>query len=139
MGDRVRYRLSVGMAAWVRRLRAGGATWPDIAERLGWPIGNAQQNIEGALERADAEAGAADARSRAEAEAERDPILSRRCAECGAPAYTLVKDHAEGYFADPVAFVLLGGRWLCPECAPRRRRAPDVCAAFAQEYRTSFR
>lgn len=134
MGDRVRYRLSTGMAGWVRRLRDGGATWPEIAERLGWPIGNAQQNIEGALARADEEAEATDARSRAEAEAERDPILSRRCAECGAPAYTLVKDHAEGYFAVPVAFVRLGGRWLCPGCVPRRPKAPDVCAAFAEPY-----
>lgn len=137
---RRRYWLSPAMAGWVRRLRDGGATWTEIAERLHWPLGNAQQNIEGALARADEEAEATDARSRAEAEAERDPILSRRCAKCGAPAYTLVKDHAEGYFAAPVAFVRLGGRWLCGKCAPRRPKAPErVCPAFAQEYRTSFR
>ena len=60
MGNRVRYRLSTGMAGWVRRLREGGATWTEIADRLHWPLGNAQQNIEGALARADEEAGAAE-------------------------------------------------------------------------------
>ena len=134
MSGPARYRLSVGMAAWVRRLREGGATWTEIADRLHWPLGNAQQNIEGALARADEEAEATDARSRAEAEAERDPILSRRCAECGAPNYTLVKDNSLGFVALPVGFVRLGGRWLCARCAPRRRMAPDVCPAFAVPY-----
>ena len=118
MGRKPRFWLSPAMAEWVRRKRAEGTPWREIAERLRWPADNARQNIERALERGPDPAQAE--RNRAEEEAERDPALSRRCAKCGRPNYRIVKTHTE-WTTDAVGFQLVGGRWLCPDCAPRRR------------------
>lgn len=121
---KTKYWLSPAMAEWVRDRRRAGATWAELAERLGWPVGNAQQNIEAALARGPDPAQAE--RNRAEREAERDPALSRRCAKCGRPNYTLVRLHGGiEYVAHAVGFVSLGGRWLCPDCAPRPRPTPE--------------
>lgn len=109
--------------------------WRAAARALGWPESNAKQNVSGALRRAPEpppppppspeEAARAEAVRRAEA----DPVLGRRCAKCGAPNYTLVKDHDRGFAAMPVGFARLGGRWLCPKCEPRIR--PTANARFA--------
>ena len=119
---RVKYWLSPAMAEWVRRKRRDGATWAELAERLGWPLGNAHATIEAALARGPDPAQAE--RNRAEEEAERDPALSRRCAKCGRPNYRIVKVHTgnfSAYAPYAVGFQLVGGRWLCQDCAPRRR------------------
>lgn len=137
-----KYVLDWRQADEVRRRRRAGETWRSIAERMGWRCMNPRQNIESALRRAPKPPGAGMhgasrlSREAAERLAEADPILSRRCAVCGKPNYRLVKN-GEGLFETvAVGFTRLGGRWHCPDCAPKRAR-PDVpvCEAFAEAYR----
>ena len=129
MSRRVKYWISPAMAEWVRRRRAEGATWREIGERLGFPPGNVAERVRAAMERAGRVDEARTSREEARREAEADPCLSRRCAKCGRPNYRLVRNGsktgaARSYTARAVGFTRLGGRWLCPLCAPGRRREP---------------
>ena len=136
---KTKYWLSPAMAEWVRRKRRDGATWAELAERLGWPLGNAHAIIEAALARGPDPARAE--RDRAEREAERNPVLSRRCAKCSRPNYALVRAKEGGratYEAQAVGFVSLGGRWLCPDCAPRRRRREVPFGEAPEAYRATI-
>lgn len=125
-------RLSAAQAAKARRLRAGGATWRAVAEALDFRSACPCKTLRAALERASRQPAvkssptfprdaAPSSRAAAEREAERDPALSRRCAGCGRPNY-VVWSHGDGFIPKAVGFVRRGGRWLCPDCAPRPRR-----------------
>jgi hypothetical protein len=127
MSRRIVYSLDWRQAEEVRRRRRAGETWRSIADWLGWSGGNASQNVPAALSRAPEPPGGGDdadsfylRREAAVALAEADPVLSRRCAKCGRPNYDLRHAGGGGYAPVPVGFVRIGGRWLCPGCAPRR-------------------
>ena len=135
MSRRIVYRLDWRQAEEVRRRRRAGETWTSIAEWLGWSAHRAAHNVRGALARAPkAPQNSADTgllrREAAAARAEADPVLARRCATCGHPNYRLRRLTKDGWDALAVGFVRLGGRWLCPDCAPRPKPPTD----FQREY-----
>ena len=126
--------------------------WAAAARRLGWPESNARQNIAGALRRAPAPPPPSpdeEARARAVREAEEDPVLSRRCAKCGRKGYRINRGFSGTkrnggktvqFAPAPVPMTLLGGRWLCDDCVPHRRRpSREICARYADEHRAVFR
>lgn len=84
----------------------------------------------------------AEARRLADAEARANPVTGRRCAACGRYNYALsylgnswrAGGYGPEYVPVPVGFVFLGGRWLCPGCAPKRP-ARRAAGADAVEYR----
>ena len=124
MGRRALLALDPRQAEEVRRRRRAGETWRSIADAFGWSCSHPAKYIKNALRRRapnpDAVGGYL---SRAEATrlAEADPSLSLRCASCGRPNHTIVPSGGDGYDAVPVGFVRRGGRWLCPDCVPKRR------------------
>ncbi len=123
MGRRALFALDLRQAEEVRRRRRAGETWRSIADALGWSCPKPSTYIKNALGRAPNPTAVGGYLSRAEATrlAEADPSLSRRCAKCGRPNYDLRHAGGGGYDAVPVGFVRRGGRWLCPDCAPKRR------------------
>lgn len=94
--NRHQYELTPEQAAQVRDWRAGGAKYTEIADRLGWPLGNAGEHVRGALARsvgADGLSERARIRLQLREQALKDPIMSRECSVCGLRNFQIFAHH----------------------------------------------
>ena len=64
--------------------------------------------------------------------ADEDRILGRACSVCGRRNFTLVRER-DLTLAEPIGFVSSGGRWYCPECAPRHCAATGTSTLLDDE------
>ena len=123
-----KFRLDWRQAEEARRMRREGLSWNAVARALGLRCAAPCMTLRAAVARAPrppAGESAPGTREAAVREAERDPVLSRRCAKCGRQNYTLSAQSSGMVVPMAVGFTRLGGRWLCPDCAPRPRPTPE--------------
>ena len=106
-------------------MRREGLSWRAVAEALDVRCAQPGVTLRAAVARAPRPPGSPPppgTREAAVREAERNPVLSRRCAKCGRPNYTVSSQSSGAFIPAAAGFVSLGGRWYCPDCAPRPRR-----------------